>query len=381
MSVLYGASALGVTLLSRAAARFCPRIGGEPDISLDRRAQHPASLAVPRAELASLLTQPSRRCELLASLVCIRVLPTSCWLFSRETIDHEQGHTTLGAFPAACVPSATSLHSQQHRSESRRTCWQASVISSKSDCIRTHVFTEAPARLPPRRTVFDPRAGSLLDFAAGNHAGRCRWSAGFLGDIPVPPHPALSFRRCSILTSLTLIGSEDLDGRGKRECPDKGPPASGIVQHDSHMRGSGSEPAGDRAWIAVVGGEYFLRVEAEQHGRDKGDSATPIKCAIAAKRKAMNRRVVFWSCCVYPRNFQRSEHRIIISLDNNAYFKHPATQIELHHPCGSLRLFICSQVTLNRQNSVVCQPREVTSSIHTYNYSRSITRKTRGKEF
>ncbi|KAJ8886290.1 hypothetical protein PR048_012500 [Dryococelus australis] len=34
------------------------------------------------------------------------------------------------------------------------------------------------------------------------------------------------------------------------------PPASGNVQYDSHMRKSGSEPAGDRARIAVVGGEH-----------------------------------------------------------------------------------------------------------------------------
>ncbi|KAJ8883932.1 hypothetical protein PR048_015787 [Dryococelus australis] len=36
--------------------------------------------------------------------------------------------------------------------------------------------------------------------ARGNYAGWCRWPVGFLDDIPFPP--ALSFRRCSILTSL-----------------------------------------------------------------------------------------------------------------------------------------------------------------------------------
>ncbi|KAJ8869182.1 hypothetical protein PR048_030752 [Dryococelus australis] len=30
-------------------------------------------------------------------------------------------------------------------------------------------------------------AGSLRIFACGNRAGRCRWSAGFLGDLPFPP--------------------------------------------------------------------------------------------------------------------------------------------------------------------------------------------------
>ncbi|KAJ8879943.1 hypothetical protein PR048_020564 [Dryococelus australis] len=46
--------------------------------------------------------------------------------------------------------------------------------------------------------------------ACGNRPGRCRWSASLLGDIPFPPLRPLSFRRCYILTSTTLIGSRDL---------------------------------------------------------------------------------------------------------------------------------------------------------------------------
>ncbi|KAJ8867546.1 hypothetical protein PR048_031348 [Dryococelus australis] len=34
--------------------------------------------------------------------------------------------------------------------------------------------------------VFNTRPGHRI-FASGNHAGRCRWSAGFLGDLPFPP--------------------------------------------------------------------------------------------------------------------------------------------------------------------------------------------------
>ncbi|KAJ8883921.1 hypothetical protein PR048_015776 [Dryococelus australis] len=37
--------------------------------------------------------------------------------------------------------------------------------------------------------------------------------------------------------------------------PRENPPESGIIQHDSHMRKSGSEPTGDQARIAMVGGE------------------------------------------------------------------------------------------------------------------------------
>ncbi|KAJ8867318.1 hypothetical protein PR048_031119 [Dryococelus australis] len=45
--------------------------------------------------------------------------------------------------------------------------------------------------------------------------------------------------------------------------------------------------------------------EAKKRGNDKGDIATSVKCAIAAKRKALNWRVVFSSCCVYPWDLQQ----------------------------------------------------------------------------
>ncbi|KAJ8897667.1 hypothetical protein PR048_003017 [Dryococelus australis] len=40
--------------------------------------------------------------------------------------------------------------------------------------------------LPPRRTGFNPRLGHRI-IASENRAGRCRWSAGFLGDLSSPP--------------------------------------------------------------------------------------------------------------------------------------------------------------------------------------------------
>ncbi|KAJ8874010.1 hypothetical protein PR048_024850 [Dryococelus australis] len=42
---------------------------------------------------------------------------------------------------------------------------------------------------------------------------------------------------------------------GETVVPRENPSASGIVQHDSHMRKSGSEPAADRTRIAAMGGE------------------------------------------------------------------------------------------------------------------------------
>ncbi|KAJ8866448.1 hypothetical protein PR048_032291 [Dryococelus australis] len=41
---------------------------------------------------------------------------------------------------------------------------------------------------PPKSDWVRSPAGSLPRiFASGNHAGRCHWSAGFLGDLPFPP--------------------------------------------------------------------------------------------------------------------------------------------------------------------------------------------------
>ncbi|KAJ8891805.1 hypothetical protein PR048_004359 [Dryococelus australis] len=62
-----------------------------------------------------------------------------------------------------------------------------------------------PARLPPRRTVFNLEPFHSRIFANGNRAGRFRWSVGFL-----TVSPAHSFRCCSILTPIALIGSQDL---------------------------------------------------------------------------------------------------------------------------------------------------------------------------
>ncbi|KAJ8896116.1 hypothetical protein PR048_001458 [Dryococelus australis] len=61
--------------------------------------------------------------------------------------------------------------------------------------------------LPPRRTGFNPRTGSRI-FASGNRAGRCRWSAGFLGDLPFSPPlhsaaaPSLQSPSSALKTSL-----------------------------------------------------------------------------------------------------------------------------------------------------------------------------------
>ncbi|KAJ8878508.1 hypothetical protein PR048_019086 [Dryococelus australis] len=57
-------------------------------------------------------------------------------------------------------------------------------------------------------------AGSLRMLARGNRAGRCRWSAGFLGNLPFP----LSYHSGTALyspQSITLIGSQDQDVKSR----------------------------------------------------------------------------------------------------------------------------------------------------------------------
>ncbi|KAJ8898156.1 hypothetical protein PR048_003516 [Dryococelus australis] len=82
-------------------------------------------------------------------------------------------------------PSAFTETAKEHTSELLRQTRETHLI---------HLFAEH-ARLPPRRTVFDTRPGHQT-FANGNLAGRCRWSAGPLGDLPLipPPHSGAALR-------------------------------------------------------------------------------------------------------------------------------------------------------------------------------------------
>ncbi|KAJ8894521.1 hypothetical protein PR048_007178 [Dryococelus australis] len=60
-------------------------------------------------------------------------------------------------------------------------------------------------------TGFDSRRNRSRILACGNRAGRCRWSVGFLGDLPFPP--PLQSSAAPYSPSFTLISSQDLDVR------------------------------------------------------------------------------------------------------------------------------------------------------------------------
>ncbi|KAJ8895390.1 hypothetical protein PR048_000722 [Dryococelus australis] len=69
------------------------------------------------------------------------------------------------------------------------------------------------ARLPPRRSGFNPQPGhsgfSHVGIVPDDAVGRRVFSG-------ISRFPALSFQRCSILTSIALIGSQDLDVKSRR---------------------------------------------------------------------------------------------------------------------------------------------------------------------
>ncbi|KAJ8870664.1 hypothetical protein PR048_029687 [Dryococelus australis] len=78
----------------------------------------------------------------------------------------------------------------------------------------TSIITEFAAAVAERLARSPPTGANWVQSPAGspdlseNRAGRCRWSAAFLGDLPFsPPH---HFGAAPLLTAVTLIGSQDL---------------------------------------------------------------------------------------------------------------------------------------------------------------------------
>ncbi|KAJ8871688.1 hypothetical protein PR048_028015 [Dryococelus australis] len=100
--------------------------------------------------------------------------------------------------------------------------------------------------------------GSPRIFACGNRIARCRWSAGFLGDLPFPL--PLNSGAAPYSSRISLIGSQDFDATmeqrgnaraGETGDPRENPPTSGIVLmiptcEDPGATHLGIEPASPR---------------------------------------------------------------------------------------------------------------------------------------
>ncbi|KAJ8875053.1 hypothetical protein PR048_022943 [Dryococelus australis] len=124
---------------------------------------------------------------------------------------HKSG--IVAKMPARCDPREGTIMELQRRAglQERLTKQIAVAVTKAVQPAGVAVVVEAVS--PPTKAIWvQSPAGSLLIFACGNRAGRCRWSAGFLGDLS---SPALSFRRCSIFISITLIGFQDLDVKSR----------------------------------------------------------------------------------------------------------------------------------------------------------------------
>ncbi|KAJ8883417.1 hypothetical protein PR048_015260 [Dryococelus australis] len=151
---------------------------------------------------------------------------------------------------------------------------------------RLLIFEFNPDRLPPRESGFNSRPRHRI-FAFGNRAGRCRWSVGFLGDLPLLPHfhsgadpyspqsPSSALKTTLLYATIqcatkslpedllsepvckqvwrflwsihyTILAAEQRrnDGTGVTGDPRENLPVSSIARHDSHMRRSRASHCG-----------------------------------------------------------------------------------------------------------------------------------------
>ncbi|KAJ8896222.1 hypothetical protein PR048_001565 [Dryococelus australis] len=121
-----------------------------------------------------------------------------------------------------------------------------------------------------------------------------------------PVSPTLSFRRCSVLTSITLIGSQDLDVKSS-------PNLFNLTHVESSQKGSDfasmQQPMEKRrrldmrcscGWCILATSELRAACSimfAEKRGSYKGQTGTRSKVAITATRTAVNWHVLYWLNC------------------------------------------------------------------------------------
>ncbi|KAJ8894528.1 hypothetical protein PR048_007185 [Dryococelus australis] len=116
----------------------------------------------------------------------------------------------------------------------------------------------ARSPLPTRRTGFNPPTGSLPDFRT---VGRCRWSAGFIGDVPFPLRfhsgaAPYSPRSPSSALKTSLLRAAQISSLTHPRDPGMFlvtyALTSSIVRLDTHVRTSSGDPTGN--WTRFASG-------------------------------------------------------------------------------------------------------------------------------
>ncbi|KAJ8897348.1 hypothetical protein PR048_002694 [Dryococelus australis] len=175
----------------------------------------------------------------------------------------------------------------------------------------------------------DSRRDRFQVFACGNRAGRCRWSPGFLGDLPFPPPYSPRFN---------LIGSQDLDvdSRPNISTPLHCKPAEGSAT-GTDCRGRALHPT-KGSTIALV------LTDAERWGLAPASLDTPTTCISAEPQPRSGSCRQFASCTSADSRIPGKREKHLPFL----FFSHPIkTSSSLFHPYIVARLCDISTWLLN----------------------------------
>ncbi|KAJ8896541.1 hypothetical protein PR048_001885 [Dryococelus australis] len=132
------------------------------------------------------------------------------------------------------------------------------------------VHLDEPDSIPGRVTPGYSHVGNVPDDATGRRGS--------------PVYPALSFRYCSIRTSITHVGSQDVDVKSRLNLFPLCSLAHVIGQ--LHLE----TPFANQGPILNIPAylQRFSAFQATNYGSDKDDASTGIKCAITTNHKAPN---------------------------------------------------------------------------------------------
>ncbi|KAJ8874324.1 hypothetical protein PR048_025170 [Dryococelus australis] len=246
----------------------------------------------------------------------------------------------ISSFPRPCIPALLHTHLASSSPPPKTSMFRAAQLLTHSNVALNMLVLELfkwkvhsgsavstlashqgeSGSIPGQVTGFS-QVGIVLDDAV--------WLAGFLGvlQIPPPPHSGAapySFQSPSSALKTSLLRAAQISSLTLRvEAESRKNEFAKLLEEHAQvvkeLKKMEDEPLQSRGkgqhvtwWCYVCRGEttlvyleLFPAFEAERRGTVKGDTATRIRSTIAAKRRALNWRAVFSSCCVYPWDFQR----------------------------------------------------------------------------